>query len=105
MKIFKIDVNLLQNASLINISNDSTGTNGGVSWAGLLVSFLGGLVIGLADYVTILYTVDSVILQNAAPQWPVIIAGGIGGFLGSVVDSIIGATLQYSGIHRRYMDG
>lgn len=36
-------------------------------------------------------------LQLAAPQWPVIIVGGIGGFFGSVLDSILGATLQYSG--------
>ncbi|XP_017877632.1 transmembrane protein 19 isoform X2 [Ceratina calcarata] len=56
------------------------GTNGGVSWVGLLVSLLG------------------VVLQLATPQWPVIVIGGIGGLLGSVVDSILGATLQYSGV-------
>ncbi|XP_006623064.1 transmembrane protein 19 [Apis dorsata] len=47
------------------------GTNGGISWA--------------------------VVLQLATSQWPVIIIGGIGGFIGSVIDSILGATLQYSG--------
>lgn len=74
------------------------GTNGGVSWIGLLVSLFGGLVVGLANYVAILYTVDTVALQLAAPQWPIIITGGVGGLAGSILDSILGATLQYSGI-------
>ncbi|XP_076647615.1 transmembrane protein 19 [Halictus rubicundus] len=75
------------------------GTNGGVSWVGLLVSALGGLTVGLFYYFTVLYTVDSAVLQLAAPQWPVILVGCFGGLLGSIVDSILGATLQYSGIN------
>ncbi|XP_006564459.1 transmembrane protein 19 isoform X2 [Apis mellifera] len=51
------------------------GTNGGISWA--------------------------VVLQLATSQWPVIIIGGIGGFIGSVIDSVLGATLQYSGINEK----
>lgn len=74
------------------------GTNGGVSWVGLLVSALGGLTVGLFHYVAVLYTVDTAVLQLAAPQWPIIIAGGLGGFFGSVLDSVLGATLQYSGV-------
>ncbi|XP_015605152.1 transmembrane protein 19 [Cephus cinctus] len=74
------------------------GTNGGVSWTGILVSALGGLVIGLSHYVAVLYTVDTAILQLAPPQWPLIIAGGFGGLLGSIFDSVLGATLQYSGL-------
>lgn len=73
------------------------GTNGGVSWIGLIVSALGGLVVGLFHYFTVLYTVDTAVLEQAAPQWPIIVMGGIGGLLGSIVDSILGATLQYSG--------
>lgn len=73
------------------------GTNGGVSWLGLLFSFLGGLVIGLFYYITILNTVDTAVLQLAAPQWPVIVVGGLGGLFGSILDSVLGATLQYSG--------
>ncbi|XP_053982330.1 transmembrane protein 19 [Hylaeus volcanicus] len=75
------------------------GTNGGVSWVGLLVSALGGLTVGLFYYLTILYTVDTAVIQLAAPQWPIIVVGGIGGLFGSVLDSILGATLQYSGIN------
>ncbi|XP_043264749.1 transmembrane protein 19 [Colletes gigas] len=74
------------------------GTNGGVSWVGLLVSALGGITVGLFYYLTILYTVDTAMIQLAAPQWPVIIVGGIGGLFGSILDSILGATLQYSGM-------
>ncbi|KAK2584315.1 hypothetical protein KPH14_006706 [Odynerus spinipes] len=53
------------------------GTNGAVSW------------------------IDTAVLQVAAPQWPVILVGGIGGLLGSILDSILGATLQYSGINEQ----
>lgn len=74
------------------------GTNGGVSFVGLLVSFLGGIAIGVAYYLTIRYTVDSKILSHSPDQWPVIVFGGVAGLLGSVVDSLIGATLQFSGV-------
>lgn len=74
------------------------GTNGGVSFIGLAVSFLGGLAIGLSYYLTIRYTVDSVILSRSPNQWPIIVLGGVAGVVGSIVDSVIGATLQYSGV-------
>ncbi|XP_055592587.1 transmembrane protein 19 [Uranotaenia lowii] len=74
------------------------GTNGGVSLAGLLFSFLGGIVIGVSYYLAIRYSVDSKILSLSPNQWPIIVFGGIAGLLGSVVDSLIGATLQYSGM-------
>ncbi|XP_066582636.1 transmembrane protein 19 [Prorops nasuta] len=77
------------------------GTNGGVSWIGLLLSALGGLLIGFCHYITILYTVDTAVLQQAAPQWPILMAGLIGGLFGSILDSILGATLQYSGIDEK----
>ncbi|XP_050470001.1 transmembrane protein 19 isoform X4 [Bombus huntii] len=77
------------------------GTNGGISWVGLLVSILGGITVGLSYYLTVLITVDTVILQLAVPQWPIIIIGGIGGLFGSVIDSFLGAMLQYSGINEK----
>lgn len=49
-----------------------------------------------------MYTVDSAVLELSAPQWPIIVLGGIGGLLGSIVDSILGATLQYSGEQFEY---
>lgn len=74
------------------------GTNGGVSPFGLLVSFLGGVVIGVSYYLTIRYTIDSKVLAHSPKQWPIIVFGGIAGLLGSIVDSLLGATLQYSGL-------
>ncbi|CAD6220290.1 GSCOCG00004984001-RA-CDS [Cotesia congregata] len=75
------------------------GTNGAVSLVGLLMSLLGGLLVGVFHYLAVLYTVDSVVLENSAPQWPIIVIAGLGGLLGSILDSIFGATLQYSGIN------
>lgn len=74
-----------------------TGTNGGVTVIGLIVSLLGGLAIGLANYVMLVYMIDADMLARSPAQWPIIIAGGFAGLVGSIVDSVLGATLQYSG--------
>lgn len=73
------------------------GTNGGISFMGTLCSAVGGLVIGFSHYLTILYCSDSNLLMYAPPQWPIILYGGLAGFIGSLIDSVLGATLQYSG--------
>jgi len=73
------------------------GTNGGISAIGLIVSLMGGLVVGLANYATLVYTIDAEMLARSPVQWPIIVAGGFAGLIGSIVDSILGATLQYSG--------
>lgn len=71
------------------------GTNGGVTPVGLVVSFLGGLAVGLAYFVTqLLFIAD---LHLADPQWPIILYGGVAGLLGSMLDSFLGANMQYSG--------
>lgn len=77
------------------------GTNGGVSLGGLVVSLLGGLLIGLTFFVSTVYSVDSALLLRAPSQWPIIIIGGIAGLFGSIVDSLLGATLQYSGMDQK----
>ncbi|KYN35320.1 Transmembrane protein 19 [Trachymyrmex septentrionalis] len=77
------------------------GTNGGVSWIGLICSVIGGLVVGLFYYIMVLNTVDTAVLQLAAPQWPIIIVAAFGGLFGSILDSILGATLQYSGVDEK----
>lgn len=71
------------------------GTNGGVTPIGLVASFLGGLVVGVAYFVTQLLLVND--LHLADPQWPVIVYGGVAGLLGSMLDSFLGAHMQYSG--------
>ena len=59
------------------------GTNGGVSIVGLLASVLGGTCIGLVYF-----------LHDW--HYSSIFVGAISGLLGSLIDSLLGATLQYS---------
>lgn len=73
------------------------GTNGGVSPWGLFVSFAGGLFIGLFYYIATAIFVDSESFQYAPVQFPIILLGGFAGFFGSLVDSFLGATCQFSG--------
>lgn len=73
------------------------GTNGGISVIGTVFSTLGGLAIGISQYFTIYYFSEKSLWMYAPPQWPIIFFGALGGFLGSLIDSLMGATLQYSG--------
>ncbi|KAF4532227.1 hypothetical protein B566_EDAN004313 [Ephemera danica] len=77
------------------------GTNGGVTVGGLIVSLLGGLAVGGAYYVAVSQCVDSSVLLAAPPQWPLLVAGAMAGLLGSLLDSVLGATLQFSGVEDR----
>ena len=61
------------------------------------MSFVGGAVVGVAYYVTLLLCMDAYALEHSPPQWPIILVAGMAGFVGSMVDSLLGATLQYSG--------
>ena len=72
------------------------GTNGGITGVGILCSIAGGLVVGMAYFVTlvIFLDVDNISLTS---QLPVMLVGGVAGLFGSVVDSLLGATVQYSG--------
>lgn len=83
--MFTADLSLLQ------------GTNGGVSLPGLIFSFLGGLVVGAAYYLGVILFSSSQDLILAPSQLNVILLGGLGGLLGSVIDSFLGASLQFSG--------
>lgn len=66
------------------------GTNGGVSALGLVAAALGGLFVGLAFAVGGYFACGDVQLH------PVLV-GGAGGLLGSLLDSLLGATVQYTG--------
>ncbi|XP_067855542.1 transmembrane protein 19 isoform X1 [Heptranchias perlo] len=71
------------------------GTNGGVTFVGLVSSLLGGTAIGLAYLLTQLIFVED--LDISPPQWPIVLYGAAAGFLGSILDSYLGAIMQYSG--------
>ncbi|ESO06357.1 hypothetical protein HELRODRAFT_106099 [Helobdella robusta] len=81
---------------ITNFKRVHTGTNGAISLAGTVASFLGGLLIGLTFYLTNHILVDRQLPMHPI-QWPIIILGGFAGLLGSLIDSLLGATLQYSG--------
>ena len=71
------------------------GTNGGVSALGNAASAAGGLLIGAVFWGLGAVLVDG---ELAAPaQWPLVVLGAAAGALGSLIDSLLGATLQYSG--------
>lgn len=72
-----------------------TGTNGGVTAVGLVASLLGGAAVGGAYYFTQVLLVKE--LHLAVSQWPIILYGAIAGLLGSLLDSFLGATMQFSG--------
>lgn len=73
------------------------GTNGGVTLLGLILSALGGLICGLTYYICTIICVDREILIRSPPQWPLLLVASIAGLIGSMIDSIIGATMQFSG--------
>lgn len=72
------------------------GTNGGVTKVGLLAAIAAGSVIGLAFVVGGFFTTKCT-YDVALKQLLVIPLSAVAGLCGSVIDSILGATLQFSG--------
>jgi len=65
-------------------------------FSGLVASFFGGLTVGIAFYIGIIVGVPNLLLAKSSSQLPVIFVGGIGGLIGSLFDSFLGATCQSS---------
>ncbi|KAI9502876.1 integral membrane protein DUF92-domain-containing protein [Coemansia spiralis] len=72
------------------------GTNGGVSKLGLLSSFAGGAAVGLAADVSLWIQYFSAYRSGAMPKIPYNMLGSLLGTIGSLIDSVLGATIQAS---------
>jgi len=77
------------------------GTNGGVTFLGFVASGAGGLAVGLAFWLggvlVPLATGQFELASRFLGQWPVLAIGLGAGFVGSLIDSCLGATIQFSG--------
>lgn len=82
---------------ITTFSKVPVGTNGGITIIGTAASILGGTIIGVVYYLTLVSIMTIRQIKRFPPQWPIILIGCLGGFLGSLFDSLLGATLQYSG--------
>ena len=77
------------------------GTNGGVTTLGLVASAAGGFAVGFAFWCGGLFvpvvTGNVTLALQFAAQWPVLVIGLGAGLVGSLMDSLLGATIQFSG--------
>ncbi|KAG0484618.1 hypothetical protein HPP92_008697 [Vanilla planifolia] len=81
---------------ITNLKTVCRGTNGGVTFDGLLAAAAAGFVIGLSFILVGLITAEC----TAAVAWKQLLVlplAAFAGFCGSLIDSLIGATLQFSG--------
>ncbi|XP_048245445.1 transmembrane protein 19-like [Haliotis rufescens] len=84
-----------------NFQRVPRGTNGGVTFTGTLSSIFGGFIVGVAYYVALLLCTTELSLSDSPPQWPILLLATSAGFVGSIIDSYLGALLQFSGYDRR----
>lgn len=74
------------------------GTNGGVSVLGTAAAAAGGTLIGLVFVVAGLFSTTNCQGHVWQSQWLALPLGTLCGLLGSVLDSFLGATAQFSGM-------
>ncbi|CAG0881556.1 unnamed protein product [Darwinula stevensoni] len=86
-----------QTRLITNLKIVPKGTNGGITLGGLVFSAFGGMLVGVGYYIPLLLCLGTRSLGQSPPQWPIVVLGGVAGLLGSVLDSLLGATVQFSG--------
>lgn len=86
---------------ITNMQPVRRGTNGGVTLLGLSASIAGGLFVGAVFYAGALASPTLWVFEPqramAAAQWKLIPLGLMAGLFGSLLDSVLGATLQFTG--------
>lgn len=77
------------------------GTNGGVTLLGLSASAAGGLFVGAAFYAAAAASPTLWVIEPqraaALAQWRLLPLGLMAGLVGSLIDSLLGATIQFTG--------
>lgn len=79
---------------ILNFQLCPPGTNGGISLPGTLASIAGGVFISLTYFLCLWATG----VESLATILNFLIFGAVTGFFGSMLDSFLGATLQFSGL-------
>ena len=81
------------------------GTNGGITLIGTLCSIAGGLIVGISYWITeaIFISLSNTNAYHLSPwsQYPYAIIGASAGLFGSVVDSLLGGTIQFTGYSKK----
>ncbi|KAI7839591.1 hypothetical protein COHA_006658 [Chlorella ohadii] len=76
------------------------GTNGGVTLLGFGAALAGGLFMGLTFWLASLISPLGGGPAAALRRWQPVALGLAGGFIGSLIDSLLGASIQFTGYNR-----
>ncbi|CAF2388311.1 unnamed protein product [Rotaria sp. Silwood2] len=77
------------------------GTNGGISVVGCLFSLFGGFIIGVSYIIgNMIFCRSDYMINTWTINIQLLLYCTLFGFLGSLIDSLLGATLQFSGYDR-----